>query len=122
MSTFAQEDKDDGRPSGREPPDTLMRATNAHKRQAFELNVNQIEYFARNWIISPDMEPPCTFIVRPCPVRGANEVRHQIHGERDNAHSGAALHLIDALRHKFGPLLAFVAPFFGISGTSQWKV
>jgi hypothetical protein len=33
------------------------------KRQAFELNVNQIEYFAHIWITWAVMKPQCTYIV-----------------------------------------------------------
>ncbi|CAE6747431.1 hypothetical protein R69927_02001 [Paraburkholderia domus] len=49
-------------------------------------------------------------------------VHRSINKERRNTHCGAVLHLIDAYRHKFGPLLAFNARFFGISGTHRWKV
>jgi hypothetical protein len=53
---------------------------------------------------------------------GAADTNWPMHHASDESHAGAGLHRIDASRHKFGPLLAFIARFFGIRGTLRWKV
>ncbi|SIO53860.1 hypothetical protein SAMN05444172_3031 [Burkholderia sp. GAS332] len=45
------------------PPNTGHVQRMRIKRQAFELNVNQIECHAHSWIIRAAMRQSCTFIV-----------------------------------------------------------
>jgi hypothetical protein len=92
------------------------------KCHGFELNVKQIEYFALIWIIQPGMKQQCTFYVLFVLFEVQGRMHCSIYEEPHEVHSGATSHLIDAFRHTFGPLLASTARFFGISGTSRWKV
>jgi hypothetical protein len=122
MSAFAQEDKDDAPSTRLLPPNTARVQRMRIKRQTFELNANQIESFAHIWITTSDMKASCTYIVLSLLFEVHRMVRHQISNAWRKTHPGADLHLIDASRHKFGPLLASNARFFGISGTHRWKV
>jgi hypothetical protein len=122
MSAFAQEDKDDAPSTRLLPPNTARVQRMLIKRQTFELSVNQIESFAHIWITTSDMKASCTYIVLSLLFEVHRMVRHQISNAWRKTHPGADLHLIDASRHKFGPLLASNARFFGISGTHRWKV
>jgi hypothetical protein len=123
MSAIAWENKEGTPLAAHSPAGGVERKQRVPiNRQHFELNVNQIEYFAPIWVDQPVIETSCTFIVLLRATRLCRPILMIVDETRAESHSGAELHWFDAARHKFGPLLASIARFFGISRTYRWKV
>jgi hypothetical protein len=99
-----------------------VRARRTQDVRLMNLNVMQIEYFAPLWVAVFAAENMCTLIVR--------FVRIQVQRQRLKRCPKCTLDPIPVpictlparFAHKFGPLLAFTARFFGIRRTHRWKV
>ncbi|ABE30105.1 hypothetical protein Bxe_A2868 [Paraburkholderia xenovorans LB400] len=81
------------------------------RRQDFELNVNEIEYLALLWFASPSITASCTSIVLINATKMCKDMSVALSKASIKSHPGAEPHRIDAIWHKFGPLLAFTARF-----------